>query len=136
IDGWFHDLVVSALNPLLGLLGTTILATPDVSGQGRVSDLWAVAVGIADSLLILLVLAGGALVMTYETLQTRYSVKEIAPRILVAAVTANASLSFAGVAIRFSNALSHALLGQGVDPATAVASMRTLILAPLASGGI
>ncbi len=136
IDGWFSGLVVAALNPVLDLLGTTILATPDVSGPGQVSALWSVSAGIADSLLVLLVLAGGALVMTHETLQTRYSIKEIAPRIVVAAVAANASLSIAGVAIRFSNALSQAFLGQGVDPATAMATMRGLIMAPLASGGI
>jgi hypothetical protein len=136
IDSWFSGLVVAALNPVLDLLGTTILATPDVSGPGQVSELWGVSAGIADSLLVLLVLAGGALVMTHETLQTRYSIKEIAPRIVVAAVAANASLSIAGVAIRFSNALSQAFLGQGVDPATAMATMRGLIMAPLASGGI
>ena len=136
IDGWFSGLVVAALNPVLDLLGTTILATPVVSGPGQVSALWGVSAGIADSLLVLLVLAGGALVMTHETLQTRYSIKEIAPRIVVAAVAANASLSIAGVAIRFSNALSQAFLGQGVDPATAMATMRGLIMAPLASGGI
>jgi hypothetical protein len=39
-------------------------------GPGRVSDLWGVAAGIADSVLVLLVLAGGALVMSHETLQT------------------------------------------------------------------
>jgi len=136
IDSWFSGLVVAALNPVLDLLGTTILATPDVSGPGQVSELWAVSAGIADSLLVLLVLAGGALVMTHETLQTRYSIKEIAPRIVVAAVAANASLSIAGVAIRFCNALSQAFLGQGVDPAAAMATMRGLIMAPLASGGI
>ena len=104
IDGWFTGLVVAALNPVLGLLGNTILATPDVSGPGQVSALWGVSAGIADSLLVLLVLAGGAFVMIHETLQTRYSIKEIAPRIVVAAVAANASLSIAGVAIRFSDA--------------------------------
>jgi hypothetical protein len=136
IDGWFSGLVVAALNPVLDLLGTTILSTPDVSGPGQVSDLWGVSLGIADSLLVLLVLAGGVLVMTHETLQTRYSIKEIAPRIVVAAVAANASLSIAGVAIRFCNALSQAFLGQGVDPATAMSTMRDLIMAPLGSGGI
>jgi len=136
ITGWFSSLAVSALNPLLDLLGTTVLATPDVTQPGRVSELWGVAVGIADSLLVLLVIAGGVLVMTHETLQTRYSVKEIAPRIAVAAVAANASLAIAGVAIRFCNALAQAFLGQGVDPASAVATLRSLIEAPLASGGI
>ncbi len=121
---------------MLDLLGTTVLATPDVTQPGRVSDLWGVAAGIANSLLVLLVVAGGVLVMTHETLQTRYSIKEIAPRIVVAAVAANASLTIAGIAIRFCNALAQAFLGQGVDPASAVATLRSLIEAPLASGGI
>jgi hypothetical protein len=136
ITGWFSGLAVAALNPLLDLLGTTVLATPDVTQPGRVSELWGVAAGIADSLLVLLVIAGGVLVMTHETLQTRYSAKDIAPRIVVAAIIANASLAIAGVAIRFCNSLAQAFLGQGVDPASAVATLRSLIEAPLASGSI
>jgi hypothetical protein len=136
ITGWFSGLAVSALNPLLDLLGTTVLATPDVTQPGRVSELWGVAAGIADSLLVLLVIAGGVLVMTHETLQTRYSAKEIAPRIVVAAIIANTSLAIAGVAISFCNSLAQAFLGQGVDPASAVATLRSLIEAPLASGSI
>ena len=65
IDGWFTGLVVAALNPVLGLLGTTIRATPDVSGPGQVSALWGVSAGIADALLAPLALAGGASAMTY-----------------------------------------------------------------------
>lgn len=136
ITGWFSSLVVSALNPMLDLLGTTVLATPDVTQPGRVSDLWGTATGIADALLVLLIVVGGVLVMTHETLQTRYSIKEIAPRIVVAAIAANASLTIAGFAIRFCNALAQAFLGQGVDPASAVATLRSLIEAPLANGGI
>ena len=136
ITGWFSSLVVSALNPMLDLLGTTVLATPDVTQPGRVSELWATTAGIADSLLVLLVVAGGVLVMTHETLQTRYSIKEIAPRIVVAAIAANASLAIAGIAIRFCNALAQAFLGQGVDPAGAVATLRSLIEAPIANGGV
>ena len=40
IDSWFADLVTSALNPVLDLLGHTLLATPDVTNQSRVGELW------------------------------------------------------------------------------------------------
>ncbi len=33
IDSWFSDLVTSALDPVLNVLGHTLLATPDVTAQ-------------------------------------------------------------------------------------------------------
>jgi hypothetical protein len=135
IDGWFAGLVTSALNPTLALLGRSVLATPVVT-TGRVADLWGVAAGIANALVVLLVLAGGAIVMGHETLQTRYGAKEIAPRIVVALVAANASLAIVAEAIPIANALSQALLGPGVDPADASAALARLVNASVASGGI
>jgi hypothetical protein len=135
IDDWFKDLVTSALNPVLGLLGSTVLATPDVT-SGRVGDLWGIGAGIANALVVLLVLAGGALVMGHESLQTRYAAKDVLPRIVVAVIAANASLSLAALLIHVANALSAALLGQGVDPANATDAMRQLVLGPLNGGGI
>jgi hypothetical protein len=38
INSWFRDLVTSALNPILGLLGRTVLVTPDITG-GKVAEL-------------------------------------------------------------------------------------------------
>ncbi len=136
INDWFRDLVASALTPTLQLLGQSVLATPDMTGPGRVRDLWMVSAGLANALFVLLVLAGGVLVMAHETLQTRTSIKEIAPRIVVGFVAANTSLALAGVAIRLANALSQALLGQGADPARASETIQRLALAPLATGGI
>ena len=135
IDGWFRDLVTSALNPILALLGRTVLSTPGVTG-GKVAVIWGVTAGIANALVVLLVLAGGAVVMSHETLQTRYAAKDIAPRVVVAVIAANASLAVVGLAIPAANALSGSLLGGGVDPAQATAAMRQLVLAPLGGGGI
>jgi len=135
IDGWFRDLVTSALNPVLHLLGRTVFATPDVT-SGKVATLWGITAGIANALVVLLVAAGGALVMSHETLQTRYSAKDIAPRIVVAVIAANASLALVGLAIPVVNTLSQALLGNGVNPTTATAAMGQLVVTPLGAGGI
>jgi len=135
INSWFRDLVTSALNPILQLLGRTVLATPDATG-GKVAELWGITAGIANALAVLLVLAGGALVMSHETLQTRYAAKDIAPRIVVAVIAANASLALVGLAIPTANAISQALLGNGVNPTAATAAMRQLVVTPLGGGGI
>jgi hypothetical protein len=132
INGWFRDLVASSLGPLLDMVARTILATPDLTAaQSRVRELWIVSAGIANTCFVLLVTAGGVLVMTHETLQTSYGVKEIAPRLVVAFGAANLSLVLAGQAIPLANALARALLGPGTDPAHVQATLRTLALAPL-----
>ena len=136
IDSWFRDVVTSALNPVLDLLGHTLLATPNVTAQSRVGQLWQMTEGIADAFLVLFVLVGGAIVMGHETVQTRTALRDVLPRIVFAAVAANASLSFAGLAISTADSLSQAILGQGVDPSQAAVVLRQLVLGSLASGGI
>ncbi len=136
IDDWFRSLVTDALDPVLTLLGHTLLATPNVTAQSRVGQLWRMTEGIADAFLVLFVLAGGAIVMGYETLQTRTALRDVLPRIVVAAVAVNASLGLAGLAISTADSLSAAVLGQGVDAANAAVVLRQLVLGSLASGGI
>jgi len=135
INGWFTGLVTSALTPVAALLGRTLLATPDLAGQGRIGALWQLMVGIADALLVLLVLAGAAIVMSHETLQTRTAAKDIAPRIVVAAVAANASLALCGQAIALADSLSQAVLGTGVQPAGAGTVLSQLVVGSVSGGG-
>lgn len=136
IDSWFRDVVTSALNPILDLLGHTLLATPNVTAQSRVGQLWQMTEGIADAFLVLFVLVGGAIVMGHETVQTRTAVKDVLPRIVFAAIAVNASLSVAGLVISTADSLSQAVLGQGVDPSQATVVLRQLVLGSLAGGGI
>jgi hypothetical protein len=136
IDDWFRDLVTAALEPILTLLGHTLLATPNVTSQSRVGQLWQTTEGIADAFLVLFVLVGGAIVMGYETLQTRTAIKDILPRIVVAAIAVNASLSLASLAISTADSLSQAVMGQGVDPSQAATVLGQLVLGSLADGGI
>jgi hypothetical protein len=136
IDGWFQDVVTDALNPVLTVMGNTLLATPNVTAESRIGELWKMTAGIADACLVLFVLVGGAIVMAHETLQTRTALKDVLPRIVVASVAVNASLGIAGLAITTADALSETLLGQGVGPSQAAVVLRQLVLGPLAGGGI
>ena len=136
IDGWFRSLVTDALNPMLELIGKTVLATPQVAGQGAVGQIWLISLGIADGLLVLFLLAAGALLMTNETLHSRYALKDALPRIVIGAVLANASLSLSGQLISFANALSSGFLAGGVDPAHASLQLKGFILGAIANAGI
>jgi hypothetical protein len=136
IDDWFRHLVTDALNPALELVGKTLLSTPQVVSSGRVSELWTYTLGIADALLVLLVVIAGALVMGHETVQSRYALKDALPRLAFAAIVANASLALSGQLIAIADAFSFGFLASGVDPAQASASLQQFIVGAVASGGI
>ena len=136
IDSWFRGLVTDALNPMLDLIGKTVLATPQVAGQGEVGQIWLISLGIADGLLVLFLLAAGALLMTNETLHSRYALKDALPRIVFGAVAANASLSLSGQLIAFANALSSGFLAGGVDSTQASLQLKDFILGAVAGSGI
>jgi hypothetical protein len=85
---------------------------------------------------VLLVLIGGILVMSHETLQTSYSAKEIAPRIVCGFLAANLSMVVMSQAITIANGLSAGLAGQGVTPATAAQSLMTTLGNSVSTGGI
>ena len=136
IDSWFRGLVTDALNPMLDLIGKTVLATPQVAGQSEVGQIWLISLGIADGLLVLFLLAAGALLMTNETLHSRYALKDALPRIVFGAIAANASLSLSSQLIAFANALSSGFLAGGVDPTQASVQLKDFILGAVAGSGI
>jgi hypothetical protein len=117
INSWFQGLVKDSITTVFDALGTGLLSTPRIDRLARVNQLWSTSLAIADTCFILFVVAGGLVVMGYETFQTSYTVKDVAPRLVIGMAAANLSLLLIGKAIELANALSGALLGPGVDPA-------------------
>ena len=136
ITSWFAGLVKSAVNPLLALIGQTALSTPQPDSIPAVRTLWSTSLGIADACYALLVLIGGIIVMSHETLQTSYSAKEIAPRIVLGFIAANLSMVLMTRAVGLANGLSAAFTAGGVDPQTAAASLMTTLGNAVSNGGI
>ncbi|WP_408963506.1 conjugal transfer protein TrbL family protein [Nonomuraea angiospora] len=130
INGWFANLVASAIKPLLDALAETLLITPDVSASGRVLDLWKVTAAMADSAFVLLATIGAITAMGHQSVQTRYAVKEVLPRLAMAILASNTSFLICGKIIEVGNALSKGLLGQDFDDKRAAAQIRMLILPP------
>lgn len=128
VNAWFISLVRSAINPTFAMLGTSLLATPRLDQASRISQLWTGSLVIANAVFVLFILTGGLIVMGHQTLQTSYTLKEIAPRLVIGVVAANTSLLLIGQAIGFANGLSAALLGQGVDALAASKQLEKIIL--------
>jgi hypothetical protein len=134
ITSWFAALASDALKPLLTLAGETLLSSPQAGAIPAVHSMWATSLAIADSAYVLLVVIGGVIVMGHETLQTSYSAKDIAPRLVTGFLCANLSLVLISRATTVANALSAALAGNGVTPATAAGALLDALRCPPVSG--
>ncbi|MGP3769734.1 hypothetical protein ACTWJ8_02780 [Streptomyces sp. SDT5-1] len=121
----------AALNPLLDLLGRTLLTTPSPSSLPRLGELWSNSWQISIACYVLLVAAAGVVLMAHGSVQTRYSAKELVPRIPLGFLIAGLSLFLAGKAVGLANALSAAVMGEGVDTGAAAATLQTFVLAAL-----
>ncbi|WP_433524075.1 hypothetical protein ACQPZ2_02210 [Nocardia pseudovaccinii] len=126
IDGFFQRLVDSALNPLLELVSHTLLTTPEPADLPQVGALWTQSSQLVLALYGLLVMAAGVLLMVRETLQTRWSWRELVPRLVLGFIAAAMSMVIATLAIGFANALAQSLAGDGVDSDSAAAALTQL----------
>jgi hypothetical protein len=115
VTSFFRTLVDGALKPSMRLMHDTVWGTPDVSAHPPVREVWSISRGIAVALFVLLVTIAGLTLMGYETVQSRYAVKDALPRVIAGFVGANLSLQLVDVAIGFANALSGAFYGQRLD---------------------
>jgi hypothetical protein len=135
INAFFRGVVTDALNPLLDLLSKTLLTTPTPDSLPRVGELWDNSWQILLASYALLILIAGILVMGYETVQTRHSIKEIAPRLVVGFLAGALSLWVATKGIEIANGLAQAVMGGGLDASTAGDTLKNLVLGSL-NGGI
>jgi len=135
VDAWFSGLIVSALTPLLNVVGQTGLSTPQVSSAPAVSGMWAASLGVADAIFVLLILAGGMILMGYQTYQSSYTLKEVAPRLVIAMVAANASLLVIPKAISLSNAMSAAM-APGLSQGSATSALTRILMNGQPGSGI
>lgn len=115
ISEWFGDLVASALGPVFDLMGRTVFSTPAIDENPRVRELWGFSLSVANAALIVFLLAGASFVTVAGGTETRLGAKELLPRTLVAALTANLSWMALREMTTMSNALSRGVFGT-IDP--------------------
>lgn len=135
INALFRGLVEAALSPILDLLGRTVLSTPTIDSLPGIGELWNNSFELVVAAYGLFVLIGGILVMGHESIQTRYSIKEIGPRIPAAFLASALSLFFADKLIQLANALTQGVLGDGVKPPS-LGDTFSEAIAALESGGL
>ena len=132
INGWLQSFAAHLLKPALTAAGQLLFQTPAYDSIPEVGQSWALVRDAADGLFVLTFLGVGVLVMASGTFESRYSAKVLVPRVVLAAVAANASLAICGGMIRLDNALVQGLLG--TDPgAKTFGQLAGMIQGPAAS---
>ncbi|RSN56669.1 hypothetical protein [Actinomadura sp. WAC 06369] len=118
VNGWFADLVSSAAGTVFDLLGATVLGTPELDApeMSRARELWGVAQTIANTCFVLVITAGGVLLMAGHSLPgTELTPGQLVARVVGAFLASNLSLIVLGYAISLANGLSRALLTMGAE---------------------
>lgn len=141
VNGWFQDLVTSAAKPVFQLLGTTVLGTPEIaSGQmARARQLWSASQVIANTCFVLMVSAAGVLLMAGQSLPGQLAPKELLPRLVLAFLAVNLSLTFIGYGIAFANGLAQAFLAAGpgkIDAGVVADTLGAGIVVNAVTGGV
>src|SRR5260370_5781417 len=96
INGWLQNLATRLLRPALAAAGQLLFQTPAYDSIPEVGRAWALVRSVTDGLFVIALLAAGVMVMASGTVESRYSAKALIPRIVLAAIAANASLALCG----------------------------------------
>ncbi|AEA23460.1 MULTISPECIES: hypothetical protein [Pseudonocardiaceae] len=135
INSAFRSIVDAALSPILELIGHTALSTPAISDLPGIGELWNNSWELVLALYGFFILGGGILLMGHESVQARYSIKEIGPRIPIAFLASALSLFFADKFIKLANALTLGVLGDGVNAPSLGNTLQDAVQG-IASGGL
>lgn len=132
---WLSALLVGALKLLWGLLSGFALTNPDVTWLPQVREVSGRCLLVVNTVYVLAILAAAILVMTRETVQVRYGIADLAPRLLIGLVAANLSAPLCKALVETANAFTQALTGDSIDSAHSIDQLNHTIAAASASAG-
>ncbi|GIJ64884.1 hypothetical protein [Virgisporangium aurantiacum] len=124
-------LVAQIIGLLWKLLSATAFTTPDVTTVPQVMAMASNAQTLVDVTFAVAILTAGALVMGHGTVQTRYGVGELAPRLVIGFIAANFAIPICRTLIDSANAITEALTVGDLSTPQTVAQLQDLIGAAL-----
>jgi hypothetical protein len=127
---WVVKAILGAFDAVFGVIAHGLLPSPDVTALPQVQGLADRAATVVDILFVLAVITGAVLIMVAGGQEgSRYTVKDLGPRLVVAFVAAHFSLVLCGRAIGVANAVTMSLTAQRVARTGALTAVRSYVLA-------
>jgi hypothetical protein len=110
IMDWLVHTILSILDGVLSLISTALLVTPDVTGLPQVQALTGRSIWIVDTIFVLAFVAVGTLTMLAGgDERSRYTVKDLLPRLVVGFIAAHLSQLLCSTLVELANGLTDAL---------------------------
>jgi hypothetical protein len=133
VISWLAKAVLACFKAIWDLLAQTAFTTPDVTTLPQVTAFSGRSLVVVNAAFVLAIIAAGVAVMTHETIQVRYGIGDLLPRLVVGFVAANFATPICKNLIDLANALTQALTGDGIDSKDSFAHMQRVIVSALGS---
>jgi hypothetical protein len=114
VVGWLAKAILATLTALWALLEQTAFTSPDVTTLPQVATISGRSQTIVNTTFVVAIIAVGVTVMTHETVQVRYGVGDLVPRLVVGFIAANFATPICARLIETANAVTGALTGDGI----------------------
>ncbi|MFL5957395.1 MAG: hypothetical protein ACJ756_08085, partial [Solirubrobacterales bacterium] len=124
---WLAHYILDLLNALWSLLLQTALQVPNVTTLPQVQDITRTSLTVVNVCFVLAIVGTGAVVMGRETLQTRYGLAELGPRLVVGFIAANTATLLCDKLITVANALTFGLAGESVATTGSFTQLRDTV---------
>ena len=121
---WLTNAVGDRVNRLWALLTQTLFFTPDVTALPQVQALASRSLLVVNTAFVLVIMGAGVLGMTHGTIQVRYRMGDLVPRMVIAFGLANLAPTLCRWIITAANTLVGALTG---DPIASPGSLGVLL---------
>lgn len=128
---WAAERLLEVLTWVMDTLAATTFVVPDVAGLPAVEQIWQRNIALVNTAYVLAIVAAGVVAMTHETVQVRYSIKDLVPRLVLGAVASNFSLAWCSQILQIADRVTAAVAGAPLDDEQSLQVLRGQITAAL-----
>lgn len=128
---WLAERVTDLLGGLLAFLTSEIFLSPDVTVLPQVTTIADKSTLVVNACLILAIITVGVATMISGSVETRYRVKDLLPRLVVGFVLSNFAVPLCAALIDVANSLTVSMVGSAAPSTQAVEMARTHVAAAL-----
>lgn len=128
---WLAGVIVGGLDILWDLLSATAFTTPDVTVLAEVKSIASTSLVVVNTVYVLAILWMAILVMGRDTIQSRYGLGELIPRLVIGLIGANMAMPVCSQLIGLANAVTAALTSQDITSPGSMKQMQQLVAGSL-----
>jgi hypothetical protein len=128
---WLAERLQDLLGGLLAYLTSSMFLSPDVTVLPQVQTIAAKSALVVNACFILAIIAVGIATMVGGSMEMRYGVKDLVPRLIVGLVASNFAVALTAALIEIANALTVSMVGTAAPTTEAVNMTRLHVTAAL-----